>query len=386
MDQRRFTDSATGSLVGLAPGQSAFLPNALPRRIDLSMECVVALDRASRAVATLAGVGETLPNPHLLIQPFLKREAVLSSRIEGTQASISDIFRFEVGQEPRGGSDVVEVANYIAALHTGLGLLDRLPICLRLINDVHERLLRGVRGQERRPGMIRNEHVWIGPPGSLFEEATYVPPPPGALLDLLKDWESFVNDEALIMPPLVQCALMHYQFEAIHPYFDGNGRVGRLLIILFLCATGVLPVPMLYLSAFFERHRDEYHRRLFDVSAGGEWEAWVRFFLEGVAQEAGDALVRSRRVRQLQDRYRERLQERRESVNAFHALDQLFQNPYITPTAAAASLDLSYAGAQGVLERLVDAGIVQELPGTRPRLYVLQELLTVLEQPEATPG
>ena len=332
----------------------------------------------------LAGVGETLPNPHLLIRPFLRREAVLSSKIEGTQTSISDLFLFEASGARRDRlGDAREVANYVHALEHGLSQLERLPLSVRLANEIHERLLEGVRGKDKTPGELRTRQVWIGSEGTSIEEARFVPPPADYVRDLLTDWEAFLNEDVQ-MPPLVQCALMHYQFEAIHPYFDGNGRIGRLLIALFLCAKRVLPTPLLYLSAYFERRRDDYYDHLFAVSQTGRWEEWLRFFLDGVAEQAQDALVRSRRVRQLQDRYRELLQHKRESGNAFRLLDELFANPFLTAPLASHVLSVTSAGARGILERLVEAGVLEEVSGTWPKFYVARELLHVIEQPVAS--
>lgn len=375
-------DSPCGRLVPTEQGQWAFVPDPLPRHVDLSSSLIYLLDEASRAVATLAGVGETLPNPHLLIRPFLRREAVLSSKIEGTQASISELFMFEASGARRDLRDAREVANYVHALELGLELLNELPLCIRLINRVHQRLLLGVRGQEAVPGELRTGQVWIAPLGTPIHEARFIPPPANLVPDLLADWERYVNED-LRIPPLVQCALMHYQFEAIHPYFDGNGRIGRLLIILFLCTKQVLPTPLLYLSAYFERNRDAYYDRLYDVSSTGNWQAWLEFFLEGVAQQARDAVVRSRRVRELQQRYRDLLQERHESGNAFSLLDELFANPFMTAPRASAVLGLTPAGARRVLERLAQTGIVEYVSGAWPRLYVARELLQAIENPEA---
>ncbi|MPZ24270.1 MAG: Fic family protein, partial [Dehalococcoidia bacterium] len=269
--------------------QLAFLVNDLPRQTDLSARLVYLLDEASRAVAMLAGVGETLPNPHLLITPFLRREAVSSSAIEDTQASISDLFLYEAAGRDAG--DAREVANYVKAFIHGEQLLEALPLSVRLINQVHATLLTGVRGEDKSPGQIRNDQVWIGRPGTPIEEARFVPAPPNYIADCLADWERFVNESPEI-PPLICCAMMHYQFEAIHPYRDGNGRVGRLLIALFLKATGVLPTPLLYLSDFFERNRTTYYERLNDISSSGSWDDWFAFFLDGVVEQAGDAIAR----------------------------------------------------------------------------------------------
>ena len=374
--------SPCGHLVPTVEGFKAFVPNPLPRELPLSSPLISALDKASLAVGTLAGVGETLQNPHLLITPFLRREAVLSSRIEGTQASISDVFIFEAGGERADAPDTREVVNYVHALNLGLERLNELPICVRLTNEVHARLMHGVRGEDKTPGQLREHQNWIGTRGTNIEDARFIPPPPELVSDLMADWERFVNED-LEMPALIQCALMHYQFEAIHPYLDGNGRIGRLLITLFLCAREVLPTPLLYLSAYFDKRRDDYIDHLFRVSATGEWEPWITFFLRGVEQQARDALIRSRRVRELHQRYVQLLQSKRESANALRLLDILFANPYVTAPRASELLGVTHAGAQGILNRLVRAGVLEHISGRWPRLYVARELLRVIEVPIA---
>ncbi|MBI4328942.1 MAG: Fic family protein [Chloroflexi bacterium] len=338
------------------------------------------LDEASRSVATLAGVGETIPNPHLLIRPFIRREAVLSSKLEGTQASLSDLFMYEASGIRRG--DVIEVVNYIRALELGIDELSRIPISVRLVNKLHARLLEGARGEKKRPGNLRSEQVWIGAEGTQIGEARFVPPPPDMVRDLMLNWEQFVNEETATMPPLIQCALMHYQFEAIHPYLDGNGRLGRLLITLYLWQKKILLTPLLYLSAYFERNRTLYYDQLYNLSATGRWENWIVFFLDGVLEQSRDALRRVRRMRRLQDEYRRKLQDRHESGNALRLLDELFAAPVITAPGAARLLGITDAGARGILERLASAGIVQELRLMWPRHFVAQELLDAIDKPE----
>lgn len=374
--------SPCGHLVPTIEGQLAFVPDPPPSHIDLTPSLVSQLEKALLAVGTLAGVGETLPNPNLLIVPFLHREAVLSSRIEGTQASISDLFMFEASGERGRVSDAKEVVNYVHALNLGLDLLNELPICLRLVNSIHARLLQDVRGEDKTPGDLRKDQNWIAPWGTPIQQARFIPPPAQLLHELMSHWEQFANDE-FEMPLLIQSAVMHYHFEAIHPYLDGNGRIGRLLITLFLCAKGVLPKPLLYLSAYFERHRDEYYDRLYDISATGNWQAWIAFFLGGVAEQAEDALARSRRVRELHERHRNTLQAGRASGNVLHLLDELFVNPYVSAPRASRLLGISHTGAQHVLERLLQAGIIEYAGGRWPRLYVARELLDVIEAPIA---
>ena len=375
-------NSPVGQLIPIGSGQRAFVPHPLPRSLSLDPSLVYRLDEASRAVATLAGVGETIPNPHLLTQPFMRREAVLSSRIEGTQASLSDLYLYEASRRARG--DVLEVRNYVEALEQGIGLLDELPICMRLINRLHATLLSGVRGEQKLPGEIRNRQVWIGRADTPLEGARFVPPPPSHVREAMADWELFANED-LQMPPLIQCALLHYQFEAIHPYLDGNGRIGRLIIILFLCATKVLPVPLLYLSAYFERDRQTYYDQLLNVSVTGDWNAWLDYFLRGIVQQSHDSVSRVRQMRELQEEHRSILLSKRSTANALALADLLFTWPYITAPVASEILGITNAGARRILDRLAEAGLIRSVPDTWPRIYVAQRLVDIIDAAEAAP-
>lgn len=372
--------SPRGELVPTIEGQSAFVPYPLPRELQMSPDAVLLLDDASRAISTLAGVGETVSNPHMLIRPFARREAVLSSRIEGTVASLSDLFAYEAGGGRQGNGDTREVFNYVQALEYGIQRLADLPISYRLVNELHARLMAGVRGERMSPGHFRTGQVWIGAPGSGIRDARFVPPPPGRLRELFYEWEDFVNN-ANSLPPLVRCALMHYQIEAIHPYIDGNGRIGRLLITLFLCASGVLATPLLYMSAYFERDRQRYYDELLNASRTGDWERWLSYFLKGVYLESRDALARIRRVRDLASEWRDALISRRESANGMRVLDELLANPVITAQRVAKLLGVSYPGARRILGRLEEAGIVRRIEGARPSLYAAERLIHELERP-----
>ena len=377
---QRLSDSPSGKTVPIGGGQLAFIPSPLPRGLPLSPKLVLLLDNASRAVATLAGVGETVPNPHMLAQPFIRREAVLSSRIEGTLASLSDVLAYEASGRKRSSGDVEEVRNYVVALEYGIERLESLPISFRLVNELHERLMTGVRGENKMPGHFRTTQVWIGAPGSHIQEARFIPPPPERLRDLFFEWESFVN-ESHNLPPLVRCALMHYQIETIHPYLDGNGRIGRLLITLFLCASGVLTTPLLYLSAYFERDRQRYYDELLNVSVTGDWERWLSYFLDGVYRESRDVLERIRRVRSLQEEWRELLLNRGEPSSGLRLLEDLFVHPVTTAPRVSRLLEISDPGARRVLDRLIDAGIVSRIGSSRPSLYVAQRLIEEIERP-----
>ena len=381
MNADDFAESPAGVLVPAAEGQRAFVPGPAPRALDMSPELVLALDEARGAIGELAGVGETLANPHLLAPPFLRREAVLSSRIEGTQASLTELSMFEAGAR-HGVGDALEVGNYLRAVERGRGLLAELPICGRLVRETHEVLMHGVRGAEKRPGEWRDRQVWVGSSGTPISEARYVPAPAPEVPRLMSDWEEFVNDPGQL-PPLVACAVMHYQFEAIHPFMDGNGRIGRVLIALFLEAKGVLRTPLLYLSAFFERRRAEYYDQLLGVSVTGAWESWLTFFLRGVTEQARDALDRSRRLRDLHESYRRRAQAASRSVNALRVVDELFVLPVISAPEAARLLDVTPQGARRLLEQLVGAGVLTVMVEGRPRLYFANELIAILEAPRA---
>jgi len=379
MDLDKFQHSPTGRLVKTPRDYWAFVPHPLPPRLSYDSPLVALLSEADRALSRLAGVGERLPNPDLLVMPYMRREAVLSSKIEGTQASVSDLLFFEAGQkEASRRPDVREVHNYVLAMNHGLLRLSDLPLSLRLVSEMHETLMAGVRGGQSTPGEFRRTQNWIGPPGCNLHECTYVPPPPEEMSAALTAWEGYLNQRDAT-PPLVKCALIHYQFEAIHPFLDGNGRVGRLLIPLFLCAEGHLPQPLLYLSAFFERHRADYYRYLLAVSQEGNWLEWIAFFLRGVARQAGDALERSRRILELRDTWRASLQERRVSSVALGLLDHLFKYPVISVNQAASALQVSYPTARTALSRLEEAGIVQPFaPNQRwRRLFWAKELFDI---------
>jgi len=380
MKPEDFRRSSAGTVRRHPLGYRTFIPNPLPPSIQLTDNLVNRLSEADRALGTLNGMGETLPNPHLLIVPFTRREAVLSSRIEGTMASLSDLFQFEAGKETAVPGDVREVANYVRALEHGLRRLSELPLSARLVRELHEHLLRGVRGENYTPGEFRTSQNWIGPPGCMLNDATFVPPPADEMPALLSDWERFLHAHSRF-PPLIECALMHYQFEVIHPFLDGNGRVGRLLITLYLVARGHLSQPLLYLSAFFETHRDEYYDRLLAVSRRGDWEGWLDFFLRGVAEQSRDAVERSRRILSLQEEYRRRLYAAKASASAMRLIDVFFQSPVVTIPMAASAIGVTYPGAAWALNKLVAAGMVRELgPFKRGRMFFAEELVRKIEE------
>jgi Fic family protein len=372
--------ATTGKLVPIPEKAWAFVPAPLPPRLDSTWSLINAATVADRAIGLLSGIGRTLPNPELLIQPFVRREAVLSSRIEDTQASLADLALFEAeGQPESEQSDVREVANYIEALRFGTERLAELPLSLRFIKEVHERLMRDVRGSTRAPGEFRRVQNWIGPPGSTLATASYVPPPASEMMAALDAFEKYLHADSQL-PMLIRAAIIHYQFEAIHPFLDGNGRVGRLLITFLLHTAGMLEQPLLYLSAYFERNRSEYYARMLEVSRRGAWLEWIDFFLRGVTEQASDAVVRSKRLLDLWKAYRQRVTSARSSALLLALIDHLFATPATTVTNVANMFDITYAAAKNNVDKLVRAEILRDpKDGRWPKIYIATELIDALE-------
>ena len=314
------------------------------------------------------------------MRPFVRREAVLSSKIEGTQATLGELLAAEAGAVVEcSPDDLREVGNYVVALEHGIRRLRKLPLSVRLIRELHEKLMEGARGKHAAPGLFRKTQNWIGKPGSTLATATFIPPPPGEVEPRLAAWEKFVHESDL--PPLVTIALAHYQFEAIHPFLDGNGRVGRLLITLFLIERKILPAPLLYLSAFFEASRRDYYGGLRGVSDRGAWEDWLECFLQGIARMSEDALNRATRINNLLAEWRGKLAG--QSTNTpLRVVGLLAANPFLTITGAAGQLKLAFTTAQRAIERLEHNGIVQTVSDAkRDRVYCARALLQILEEP-----
>ena len=381
MHRQSSQDTPAGKRVYVAGGDyHAFVPYALPPALAWTPELVADLSDADRALGELAGLGRALPNPHLLIVPFMRREAVLSSQIEGTRASLSDLYAYEAVGLP---SDVREVHNYVRALEYGLERLSTLPLSLRLIRELHGQLMEGARGQGQTPGEFRRSQNWIGSPNCTLRDAAFVPPPVPEMKEALRSLESYLHDKSGL-PPLIRLGLIHYQFEAIHPFLDGNGRVGRLLTTLLLCAWGLLPQPLLYLSAYFEAHRQAYYDHLLAVSERGAWEAWLRFFLRGVRQQSGDAVLRARRLQQLREEYRQRLQGARAAARLLRMVDLLLARPIVSIPQAAQALGVSHQSAGRYVEALQAAGILREITGrARDRAYRADAVLEAISAPTA---
>lgn len=363
----------------------AFFPSNIPRAFDLSRSAVSRLANAEAALGRLAGAGRLLSNPHLLVRPYLIREALASTKIEGTQASLVEVLEVE-GGGGRSNDDIEEVVNYIDALERASERRVALPLSVRLMKELHAKLLSGVRGRDRQPGHIRTTQNWIGSPGSPIEGAAFVPPPPSEITRLLSDWERFAHTHA-DMPVLVQSALLHYQFETIHPFLDGNGRLGRLLIIVHLLENDRLPRPLLYLSPFFERQRSAYYAHLQHVRDAGDADPWICFFLEGIEVQATAALRRVDHLTDLHHRYRERTMHATRS-KAVALVDLVMAFPILTSTVVESKLDVSRPSAIRLLRQLVDVGILEETPtGIRNQSrFVAQELISMLtdDQPSET--
>ena len=364
-----FKSTDRGRVIRTLEGYWSFHPEPLPRQFDLDREAVGLLDEATAAVNRLGGVGLLLPNPLLLIGPHLRLEAVLSSRIEGTQTDVPQLLRVEANEavSPEQAADAREVANYVVALEHGLARVrGGFPVSVRLMREMHRRLLQGVRGRHRTPGELRKSPVWIG--GSTLDNAVFVPPPPDHMLDALGDLETFVHDQR--MPLLVQIALVHYQFEVIHPFLDGNGRLGRILIPLLLVERGVLPEPLLYLSAYLEQNRSEYYDLLLRTSQQGDLMPWIKFFLRGVRLQAHDAERRTHRLVRLQADLRHQLLTEGRPNSVLRLAEHLFAQPLVTARLAARMIDASVPTANAAIRALIERGDLEETSGReRNRLY-----------------
>jgi len=371
----------SGRWITTLEGYRAFHPNPLPPPLNWTPALATALADASMLVGRLAGEGRRLPNPHVLIRPFMRREAVLSSRIEGTQATLGELLAAEAGASvERSPADLREVGNYVTALEHGIERLESLPMSLRLVRELHEHLMTGVRGGHATPGEFRRSQNWIGRPGETLAQAKYVPPPPDVLGEHLSAWEKFLHERML--PPLVHVALAHYQFEAIHPFLDGNGRVGRLLITLQLCERNILPAPLLYLSAFFEATRADYYAGLRGVSEHGDWEGWVQYFLNGVARQSEDALSRAERINQLLTNWRDKLSGQAGTKVALQMLDMIGANPFLTPRGAEEKLNLAYNTVMRAIGQLEKLKVLKEVSeAKRDRVYCAKAILDILEEP-----
>ena len=383
MDPRSFSSSAPGKLVSTIMGQKAFNPDPLPPILDLQPVQQV-LSEADQKIGELRGIGRYLLNPYLLIRPLQRREAIASSNIEGTYTSLPELLMFESGLEdqPR-AVDTLEVYNYTRALQRGIELLDQLPISNRLICETHKTMLQSLprsRAGYVSPGVYRTDQNFIGRSKDI-SKSRFNPPPPPIHVDCMSDLEKFINtDDMSKLPLLIFTGLVHYQFETIHPFPDGNGRVGRLLIPLILKARGAMEQPLLYMSQYFEDNRDDYVDLMLSVSQQGRWIDWIQFFLVGVSSACDKTIDTIQKVKNLQEKYKERCQQARSSALLLQIVDSLFERIAITIPIVRDMTGTSYTAAQNNVRKLVEYGILKEAKGhIRPKFFFATELLDIFE-------
>lgn len=376
-----------GRYVQQPGGFRAFIPNPLPPEppITISVNLQKLLSSADFALGRLDGAIQTLPNPDLFVFMYVRKEAVLSSQIEGTQSSLQNLLAAEVKLfDPEMPSDVNEVINYVRAINYGLKRLDELPVSVRLIREIHQELMQGVRGGHLTPGELRTTQNWIGPSGCTLTEATFVPPPPHEIPQALSDLERFLNAKDDI-PVLIRVGLAHAQFETIHPFLDGNGRIGRLLITFLLVEKRLLSRPVLYLSYYFKRHRAEYYDRLQAVRDKGDWEGWISFFLRGVAEVSGQAAETAAAILRMREKYRAKITDTlgRAAGNGHRVMDALFEKPIVTVATIRDWLNVTPVAANNLVQRLVEIGLLKEITGyARNRRFRFDPYLRLFEDPQ----
>ena len=381
MNPENFRNSSAGRClrsIGSHP-YWAYVPNPLPPKIELDWDLANLLSEANIKLGKLSGAGQLLPNPHLLIGPFIRREAVMSSRIENTQSGLDQLFLFEADKtEPPRIPDVQELVNYVNAMEYGIERLQHLPVSSRLLCEIHKVLMSGVRGEHATPGLMRTTQNWIGKPGCTLRDATYVPPPISEMKECFSDLEKYIHSNPK-EPVLIQCALIHYQFEAIHPFVDGNGRIGRLLIILLLMEKGFLSQPLLYLSDFFEQYRDTYYELLLDVSQQSDWKAWLTFFLRGICQQSEDALLTIQKLLTLKEEYKKIATGSRVPRAVNLLIEHLFGSPIVSISELAKAWKSTFPTVQRGVDYLIEKGKLREMTGQqRNRLFIADEILSII--------
>ena len=378
------TSPRAGRMVQQPNGFRAFIPNPLPPlpAIDLTGNLQALLSQADHALGLLEGAARMLPNPELFVFMYIRKEAVLSSQIEGTQSSLQDVLAAEAKLfDPNAPSDVGEVVNYVRAMQHGIARLGQLPISVRLIQEIHAELMQGVRGGNLTPGELRRSQNWIGPAGCGIRNASFVPPPPHEMLQAMSELELFLNSPSSL-PLLVQIAIAHVQFETIHPFLDGNGRVGRLLITFLLMNRGLLTQPVLYLSHHFKRHRSAYYEHLQMVRTRGDWEGWVEFFLQGVIDVSREAALTAKAILAMREEYRSKIADTmgRGAGSAHRVMEKLFDQPIVAVATVREWLDITPAGANSVVNRLVEIGLLTEITGyARNRRFRFDPYLRLFE-------
>jgi Fic family protein len=376
-------DHRAGQLIVQPSGYRAFIPARLPPDppVMLDGELLTLLSQADISLGRLDGVVKVIPDPDFFVGMYVRREAVLSSQIEGTQSTLEDLLEVELEPDVRGHhGDVGDIVNYIAAMNHGLSRLEELPLSLRLIREIHAELLRDGRGARATPGEFRKTQNWIGPKGASLSQAIFVPPPVPEMTEALGDFEKYLHSEqqnAL----LIRAGLAHAQFETIHPFLDGNGRVGRLLITFLLVHEGALRAPLLYLSYYFKLHRAEYYDRLMAVRLRGDWEGWLRFFLRGVAETAEQASDTAERIFELRERHRSLVMDDT-GPNGLRLLSTLFKRPLINVNAVSSDLDVSFPTANRLVARFGELSLLRELTGQRrSRLFRYEPYLRLFDEP-----
>ena len=370
----------SGTYVKQLQGYKAFIPTPLPPKIDLAL-LDDTLNDAQRAISRLDGLSYTLPNIDLFIAMYVRKEALLSTQIEGTQASLEDIFSFEQGAQPAVFNDVQEVINYIHALHYGIERIKEIPMSMRLLKELHAMLLKDVRGAEKSPGEFRRSQNWIGPAGASLNDALFVPPPPHEMIAAMSALEQYMHASS-DFHPLINCALIHYQFETIHPFLDGNGRLGRLLITFYLLWKEELHAPLLYLSYYLKQHRQEYYDRLMLVREKGDYEQWITFFLKGISITAQAALHDAKRILQLKQDHIQLLHVKKvTSPLALILLEKLFYTPVMSINDVKDALDTSYQSASAIVNQLQAIDILKEVTGKkRDKQFVYTDYVQLLSE------
>ena len=370
----------SGTYVRQVEGYRAFIPNNLPPdpfTIDWEMQEL--LSNADRALGRLDGITEILPNPDLFVTMYIKQEAVLSSQIEGTQASLVEVLEYESKSQKGAVKDISDVLNYIDAINYGLKRLEELPLSLRLIKEIHYKLLDKTRGYDKIPGEFRSSQNWIGAPGCLLKDASFVPPPVNAMNNAMGELELFLHNNQIRMPFLIRVGFAHAQFETIHPFLDGNGRMGKLLITFLLCSSGVLKQPLLYLSYYFKKHRQEYYNYLQLIRDNDMWEQWIKFFLRGVYEVSQEATVKARLIINMREEHREKVNGL--GAYALPLLEYLYQNPIITVNNIKESFNITYSTANRLANSFHQAGILENISGTsRNRVYGYMDYLNLFKE------
>jgi Fic family protein len=376
-----------GRLVRQSSGYTAFIPSVLPPTppvtVDASMQKL--LSKADQAIGRLDGYAEQLPNPDLFVAMCVRREAVLSSQIEGTQSTLDDVLKFELDPSLREvPQDVEEIVNYVRAMNYGLERVNELPLSLRLLREIHGQLLRDGRGHERQPGEFRTSQNWIGAENASLATASYVPPPPHEMREALDNFERSLHED-LDLPDLIYCGLAHAQFETIHPFLDGNGRVGRLLVTFLLVHRETLRRPLLYISYFLKRHRAEYYDRLTAIRLDGDWEGWTRFFLRGVAETALEATETARAIVRMRETHRAVVEEAGLGLNGLRLVDLLFARPLVNVKLVAELLGgdgVSFRTANGLVSEFTRLGLLHEMTGgRRNRRFRYEPYLDLFREP-----